>query len=87
MVKPAYAYVKHFRKFGGGIRSAGFENFSDKISTLVVNSLLETNLGMPYIYLIFIEYSRRFTERLKKRDKILSFTECIAENNSLKVKT
>ncbi len=71
----------------GGIRSAGFENFSDKISTLVVNSLLETNLGMPYIYLIFIEYSRRFTERLKKRDKTLSFTECIAENNALKIKT
>ena len=37
----------------GGIRSAGFASFSEKLRTLVVNSLLETNLGMPYVYCIF----------------------------------
>lgn len=30
----------------GGIRSAGFENFADKLLTLTTNSLLETNLGI-----------------------------------------
>lgn len=66
----------------GGIRSAGFESFSTKLMTLVVNSLLETNLGMPYIYLIFVAFSAKFTERCRKRSQVLSFTERIAENNA-----
>ena len=66
----------------GGIRSAGFESLSDKLRTLVVNSLLETNLGMPYIYLIFIYYSARYTEQMKKRENAIGFTDRIAENNS-----
>lgn len=70
----------------GGIRSAGFESFSAKLMTLAVNSLLETNLGMPYIYFIFIAYSAKFTERLKKRSLPLSFKERIAENNREKVR-
>lgn len=57
----------------GGIRSAGFSSLEQKLSTLVVNSLLETNLGMPYIYLLYIAYSRRF--------RTVSFTERIRENN------
>ena len=65
----------------GGIRSAGFENFSDKIMTLVTNSLLETNLGMPYIYAIFIFWSGRFTERLRRRSDPLHFSERVLENN------
>lgn len=36
------------------------------IRTLIVNSFLETNLGMPYIYLIYLAYSKFFTEDLKK---------------------
>ena len=71
----------------GGIRSAGFENFSDKLLTLVTNSLLETNLGMPYIYLIFLAYSAKFTERLKKRKTPLTLKERLRENNSERVRS
>ena len=70
----------------GGIRSAGFENFYDKLLTLVTNSLLETNLGMPYIYLIFLAYSAKFTERLKRRSTPLTFLERLRENNAERVR-
>lgn len=40
----------------GGIRSAGFATAGEKLHTLVVNSLLETNLGMPYVYGLYIAY-------------------------------
>lgn len=69
----------------GGIRSAGFESFGDKLRTLVVNSLMETNLGMPYVYLIFIALTSRFTEQIKRRRKV-SFVERIAENNLEKIR-
>ena len=65
----------------GGIRSAGFATAGEKLHTLVVNSLLETNLGMPYVYGLYIAYSRRFTEQLGRRAAPLSFSERIAENN------
>lgn len=68
----------------GGIRSAAIESFADKIMTLVVNSLLETNLGAVPIYCIYALITSRFTENLKKREKI-SFTERIAELNSIKI--
>lgn len=64
----------------GGIRSAGL-TAEGKLLPLIVNSLLETNLGMPYIYAIYIAYSRRFTEQLRRREHTLSFRERIAENN------
>lgn len=70
----------------GGIRSAGFASFGEKLRTLVVNSLLETNLGMPYVYCIFIAYTRRFTERLGRKEKTPSFADRIAENNRERVK-
>jgi hypothetical protein len=70
----------------GGIRSAGFENFADKILTLLVNSLLETNLGLPYIYIIFLAFSAKFTERLKKRNSPVSLLARLQENNARKVK-
>ena len=41
--------------------------FRTKLLTLVTNSLLETNLGLPYIYAIFLAFSARFTERLRRR--------------------
>ena len=65
----------------GGIRSALIESGEQKILTLVVNSLLETNLGMPYVYIIFAALTARFTEQLKPRKTRLSLTERIAENN------
>ena len=70
----------------GGIRSAGFENFAVKLLTLVTNSLLETNLGMPYIYAIFLAYSKSFTERLQKRKTPLTFLGRLAENNAERVR-
>lgn len=70
----------------GGIRSAGFATMGEKLQTLVVNSLLETNLGMPYVYCIFVAYSARFTEQLQPRKDRISFTERIRENNREKVR-
>ena len=54
---------------------------------MIINSLLETNLGMPYIFAIFIAFSSKYKENLKKRNKKLSFTERIIENNGEKVKS
>ena len=68
----------------GGIRSAGF-SLSEKLMPLIVNSLLETNLGMPIIYPIFLFFTSRFTEDLKRREKV-SLVERIRENNLESVK-
>ena len=65
----------------GGIRSAGFASFTDKLMPLVVNSLLETNLGMPYIYLIFAAVTGRYTEQFRRRTPALGLTDRIRENN------
>lgn len=70
----------------GGVRSAGFDTVEAKLATLVVNSLLETNLGMPYIYMIFIAYSAKFTEQGKRRKPCLTFQERIRENNKERVR-
>ena len=70
----------------GGIRSAGFAALTEKLRPLLVNSLLETNLGMPYIYLIFLAYSRRFTESMQRRPQKIGLTERIRENNEEKVR-
>lgn len=73
----------------GGIRSANLGVTGMNVSALspmIINSLLETNLGMPYIYIIFIAVSRRYTESLKRRKTKLGFTERIVENNAEKVK-
>ena len=70
----------------GGIRSAGFTSFADKLLTLVTNSLLETNLGMPYIYVIFLSYSARFTERLRRREHPLPLLQRLEENNAERVR-
>lgn len=64
----------------GGIRSAGF-TFTEKLVPLIVNSLLETNLGMPYVYLIFAAVTSKYTEQLRVRKEKLTLTARIAENN------
>ena len=69
----------------GGIRSAGLD-FAEKLRPLIVNSLLETNLGMPYVYLIFVALTRRFTPALARREEVPSFRERIAENNGKRVR-
>lgn len=70
----------------GGIRSTGIESFADKLHVLVVNSLLETNLGLPPIYLIYLAYSTRFTETFTRRPAPISLGAAIAENNALRRK-
>lgn len=65
----------------GGIRSAGVATLAEKLRPLVINSLPETNLGMPYIYLIFLAATRRFTEQLTARKASVTLAERIAENN------
>lgn len=69
----------------GGIRSAGLD-FAEKLRPLIVNSLLETNLGMPYVYLIFVALTRRFTPALARREDVPSFRERIAENKGKRVR-
>lgn len=70
----------------GGIRSAGFASWAEKLQPLVVNSLLETNLGMPYVYCLFVAYTAKFTEQLHRREQPLTFTARIAENNRERVR-
>lgn len=68
----------------GGIRSVGL-GFEQKLTTLVVNSLLETNLGMPGAFALYILISSRVDEQFRPREKVLSFRERIAQyNRSLK---
>lgn len=69
----------------GGIRSAGLDGVGQKLAPLIVNSLLETNLGMPYIYAIFIAFSSKFTASLKRRESPIGFRQRIAENNAERV--
>ncbi len=69
----------------GGIRSAESVSFEQKIMTLLVNSLLETNLGAVPIFCIYVAVTARYTEELKKRDPV-KFFERIAEINRTKVR-
>lgn len=45
----------------------GIRNLS--LQTMIVNSLLETNLGLPYLYLIHRTVNRRWGEDLKRINK------------------
>lgn len=69
----------------GGVRSAGL-SLEEKLMPLFRNSLLETNLGMPYVYGIFVWLTARFTETLTPRPHRLSLTERIQENNAQRVR-
>lgn len=69
----------------GGIRSAGFST-EEKLMPLVINSLLETNLGMPYVYLIFAALTAKFTEELHRRRDPLTLRQRIRENNGERVR-
>jgi len=65
----------------GGIRSAGFETITQKLTTLVVNSLLETNLGAVPIFCIYLLVTSRYTEQLKRRDTATTFLGRMTEIN------
>lgn len=64
----------------GGIRSGSME-FAEQLRVLVVNSLMETNLGLPAMYCIYLFVTSRVREDLTVRDRI-SFSDRLAENNS-----
>ena len=40
------------------------------LTTLIINSVIETNLGMPYIYLIYINVYKHFNENLSRRKSV-----------------
>jgi len=69
----------------GGIRSAALTSWAEKLKTLVVNSLLETNLGAVPVYCIYLVVTSRFTENLRRREKV-SFTARMAEMNAKRVR-
>lgn len=70
----------------GGIRSAEFETLEQKLTTLVVNSLLETNLGAVPIYCIHLLVTSRYTEDLKKRSDATGFLGRMAELNATPIR-
>lgn len=45
----------------------------NSIMTLLVNSIIETNLGLPYMYLIYIAVSKRFKDDLSKQDNFIDY--------------
>ncbi len=65
----------------GGIRSDGF-TVEQKLITLFVNSLIETNLGLPAIYLIYLAVTSKIKEDLSEENKTIK--ERLRENNSQK---
>ena len=64
----------------GGVRSGGME-LSEQFRVLAVNSLMETNLGLPAMYCIYLFVTARVREDLSRRDKV-SFLGRLAENNA-----
>ncbi len=64
----------------GGIRSGSME-FAEQLRVLAVNSLMETNLGLPAMYCIYLFVTSRVREDLTVRDRI-SFLDRLAENNA-----
>ena len=69
----------------GGVRSAGFATLGEKLQPLIINSLLETNLGLPYIYLIYIAITSKFTEQFRRRPDPVSFSDRIQENRQIRM--
>lgn len=70
----------------GGIRSAEITDWADKLKTLTINSLLETNLGAVPIFCIYVAISGAISENLKKRTPRALFTDRIAELNAISYK-
>ena len=79
-------FLWEFSLLVGGIRSDGF-GWEQKLNTITVNSLLETNLGAVPIYCIYIAITSRFNENLSRRANKLGFTQRIAELNAKKLRS
>lgn len=67
----------------GGIRSAEFTGFEDKLMTLVVNSLLETNLGAVPLYCIYVFITSRVAEDMRLRPTRTTFIGRLRELNEI----
>ena len=65
----------------GGIRSNSL-TLEEKLLTLTINSLLETNLGMPLIFIIFLSITSKSNEDLSKNN--LTVRERLIELNESK---
>lgn len=64
-------FLWEFLLFVFGVRGRSAENdFVDVLNTVLRDSLVETNLGMPYFYFIHKALSFRFTEELKDARKL-----------------
>ena len=59
-------------------RSVGF-TLEETLRPLIINSLLETNLGLPYLFAIYIAVTGRFTEELHHRPEKLTFRDRLRE--------
>ena len=59
-------------------RSAGF-TLEEKLRPLIINFLPETNLGLPYLFAIYIAVTGRFTEQLRRRPEKLTFRDRLRE--------
>ena len=46
----------------------------ESVTTLLVNSLIETNLGMPYIYLIYLFVSKKRNEDFSRKNHLVNET-------------
>lgn len=64
-------FMWEFTLLIGGIRSDGLSAF-DSIKTLIVNSLVETNLGIPLMYAIFKFVTNRHEENLSLSPNIFA---------------
>lgn len=78
-------FAWEFSLLVGGIRSAAIDDWGRKLTTLVVNSLVETNLGLPIIFPLYCLITSRFTEDCKRRVGAATFTGRIEEINALKI--
>lgn len=67
----------------GGIRSSGVA-IGEQLRTLIVNSLVETNLGMPLMYLLYLGITSRVKENLQRNCQTIGerFREVQAVTNS-----
>ena len=63
----AIQFMWEFALLIGGIRSASF-SFEEKILTLIVNSLIETNLGLPLMLLVYLSITSKINEDLSKNN-------------------
>lgn len=68
----------------GGIRSTSYTSLGDQILLMLNNSLLETNLGMPYLWLIILALRSWVDEDLTMYEDGLSLKEMIKNNNEIK---